>query len=86
MSFKKEGTVSYKPFQFYKIAEKKVKDAVGIIRVYFRNADGSLGRIDASDDYPHKDAIFSVKEQLVAGGDDIHKRAVLAVLDGGKNV
>lgn len=51
--------------------------------VYSRNIDGSLGvvKVDTSD---HKEAILSVKEYLVATGDCLTNKAVLALILGGK--
>lgn len=51
-------------------------------KVYFRNADGSLGQVNAIKK-DHKDAILAVKELLVAEGDCLTNKAVLAVIEGG---
>jgi len=53
--------------------------------VYFRTQSGSIGAIKASDCVSHKQAILEVKELLVAGGDCLTNKAVLAVIKGGKN-
>lgn len=54
------------------------------IDVYFRTTDSKLGQFHFkfSD---HEEAIFQVKEALVRDGEDILKRAFLAVIKGGKN-
>jgi hypothetical protein len=53
--------------------------------VYFRNDDGSLGCVKAENFKKHKEAITFVKEGLVAEGDGLENKAVLAVINGGKN-
>lgn len=85
MAFKSKTKGSYRPLQFYTIAEKKQEKPVGVFKVYYRKADNTLGEMHASDDYSHKEAILTVKEALVAGGDDIHQKAILAVIQGGKS-
>ena len=56
--------------------------------VYFRNENGSLGRIVASNyeafEHPHKEAILTAKEHMVEQGDCLDNKAVLAVIEGGK--
>jgi len=66
------------------LADIEVADGSKDYNVYFRNEDGSLGRIKADNYNDHEEAIFSVKESLVANGDGLENKAVLAVINGGK--
>lgn len=54
-----------------------------VFKVYFRNDNGTLGRVDAKE-ATHKDAILEVKELLVDEGDCLTNKAVLAIISGGK--
>jgi 1-deoxy-D-xylulose 5-phosphate reductoisomerase len=53
--------------------------------VYFRTQSGAIGAMIATNHVSHKKAILAVKEALVAGGDCLTNKAVLAVIEGGKN-
>jgi hypothetical protein len=51
---------------------------------YYRRDDGSLAHIKADNVQSHKEAILLVKETLVTEGDGLDKKAILAVIKGGK--
>ena len=54
-----------------------------VFKVYFRNDNGKLGRIDANEP-SHKDAILEVKGLLVDEGDCLINKPVLVLIEGGK--
>jgi hypothetical protein len=53
--------------------------------VYYRTDNGKLGHFLASGQVSHKEAILTVQEALVAEGDCLTNKAVLAVIQGGKD-
>lgn len=80
--------MDYRPKQYYVTAQPVpvapiVEEERGL-RIYFRNEDGSLGMMRDTSGISHKDSIMDVKEQLVAGGDCLTNKPVLALIEGGK--
>lgn len=61
------------------------EDVGNTYNVYYRKDDGKLGQFTVTGQASHKDAITTVKEALVAEGDGLEKKAVLAVITGGSN-
>jgi hypothetical protein len=53
--------------------------------VYFRTTEGKLGQFVAADQESHKEAILTVQEALVAQGDCLTNKPVLALIKGGKD-
>lgn len=82
--------MNFGPKQYYVVASPvPVAPKRESINVYFRTDKGKLGKLawEADSDYykePHKEAIFTVQEALVADGDGLENKAVLAVINGGK--
>jgi hypothetical protein len=83
--------MNFGPKQYYVPVEPSVPMAPKreSINVYFRTTEGKLGQLkwEADDAYykePHKEAIITVQEALVADGDGLENKAVLAVIKGGK--
>jgi hypothetical protein len=73
----------YRPKQYYNIIRPVPVAPSSTTNVYFRNEDGTLGLVRASTaDY--KEARLGVREMLVAEGDCLTNKAVLAVIEGGK--
>lgn len=64
--------------------QEDIEEGSNSYNVYFREDSGHVGHIKADNYKNHKDAILSVKETLVAEGDCLTNKAVLAVIEGGK--
>lgn len=82
--------MNFRPKQYYVPAASSVPTAPKKegINVYYRKDDGKLGHFawnpDEEHKEPHKEAILTVREALVAEGDGLENKAVLAVIKGGK--
>ena len=79
--------MNFRPKQYYVSMKTKLKEAMqaagGAYSVYYRKDDGKLGQFNVAGQESHKDAILTVKEALVAEGDCLTNKAVLAVIKGG---
>lgn len=76
--------MNFKPKQYYVEVPKEEPPYEGEgIDVYHRKDDGKLGQHHIDTD-SHKEAILTSKEALVADGDCLTKKAILAVIKGGK--
>lgn len=79
--------MNFRQKQSYGVAKAATVEPVdpGCINVYFRNEDGTLGKMEASKAAceTYKEARMLVKEALVAEGGILGKQAILAVIDGG---
>lgn len=74
--------MDFTPKQHYVPAKQEEGDKE--FNVYHRREDGSLAKDVASNVTSHKDAIMMVKEALVAEGDGLENKAILATIQGGK--
>lgn len=74
----KQYYVSAPPVPVAPVEEEKA------LCIYYRNDDGSLGMMKDTSGKPHKESIMDVKEVLVANGDCLTNKPVLALIIGGK--
>lgn len=78
--------MDFRPKNYYQVPSQAavVEEESGSFEIYHRKEDGSLGQLHVGKCDSHKDAILTVKEALVAEGDCLTNKAVLAVIKGGK--